>query len=399
LAKGKQDNREEGDSQMSLYRRTPTGNYWFRFEVNGSDIRESAKTKNKRLAGERERQRRDEIVRGMHRLPKQEATPLFSKAAKTWLAERVGLAEKTLREYRYYVRALSADLGKRLVTDIGAEDVSALQQRRLRDGKGGRTINFETGVLQQILKRWGAWTPIADRVTRIPEDTQVGKALTHEEEGRLLEAAGRSASPVLLPLVILSVDTGLRSVEARSLRRRDLALEWQNGVIVSGSLVVERSKTDAGTGRVVPLTQRVCAALTLWLSRFPKAGQDAHVFPRHGVSVSAGREPLLHAVEFDKPLGNPKGAWKRARETAGLKLRWHDLRHTFITRLCESPNVSEETIRSLAGHVSQQMMRRYSHVRNRAKQNAIEELERGLGGEHPVQKPAHSIESPTTAPH
>jgi integrase len=32
-----------------------------------------------------------------------------------------------------------------------------------------------------------------------------------------------------------------------------------------------------------------------------------------------------------------------------MNYRRHDLRHTFITRLAENPNVSEETIRSLAG--------------------------------------------------
>src|SRR5262245_29463612 len=63
-----------------------------------------------------------------------------------------------------------------------------------------------------------------------------------------------------------------------------------------------------------------------------------------------------------KRLGNWKTAWTRARRIAGLRLRWHDLRHTFITRLAENPHVSEETIRSLAGHVSKEMLSRYSHV-------------------------------------
>jgi len=37
--------------------------------------------------------------------------------------------------------------------------------------------------------------------------------------------------------------------------------------------------------------------------------------------------------------------------------------------------VSEETIRSLAGHVSKQMLQRYSHIRTHAKQAAIAALE------------------------
>ena len=55
--------------------------------------------------------------------------------------------------------------------------------------------------------------------------------------------------------------------------------------------------------------------------------------------------------------------------------RWHDLRHTFVTRLAENPSVSEETIRALAGHVSRRMLERYSHIRTRAKEEAILTLE------------------------
>jgi integrase len=59
-----------------------------------------------------------------------------------------------------------------------------------------------------------------------------------------------------------------------------------------------------------------------------------------------------------------------------LKYRWHDCRHTFVTRLAENTNVSEETIRALAGHVSKKMLERYSHIRSTAKQAAIFALDR-----------------------
>jgi Phage integrase family len=67
--------------------------------------------------------------------------------------------------------------------------------------------------------------------------------------------------------------------------------------------------------------------------------------------------------------------WLEACKRAGLSYRWHDLRHTFVTRLAERPEVSEQTIRSLAGHVSNQMLQHYSHIRSQAKQAAIRTLE------------------------
>src|SRR5271170_4779702 len=87
------------------------------------------------------------------------------------------------------------------------------------------------------------------------------------------------------------------------------------------------------------------------------------------------RRPHLHSVELSQPIGEWKKAWKDACTTAKVRYRWHDLRHTFITRLAERPEVSEQTIMSLAGHVSRSMLARYSHIRSQTKQAAISAVE------------------------
>ena len=53
------------------------------------------------------------------------------------------------------------------------------------------------------------------------------------------------------------------------------------------------------------------------------------------------------------------------------ELRFHDLRHHAITELAES-QASDRTIMSIAGHVSQQMLAHYSHVRIEAKRKALD---------------------------
>ncbi|HYG99374.1 MAG TPA: tyrosine-type recombinase/integrase, partial [Terriglobales bacterium] len=85
---------------------------------------------------------------------------------------------------------------------------------------------------------------------------------------------------------------------------------------------------------------------------------------------------------LSKPVQSWQHAWttalKQARKELKLETlhyRWHDLRHHFISRLAENPSVSEQTIRALAGHVSKQMLERYSHIRTRAKQDAIAALQ------------------------
>ncbi len=74
-------------------------------------------------------------------------------------------------------------------------------------------------------------------------------------------------------------------------------------------------------------------------------------------------------------MGSWRKAWLGACKNAGVCYRWHDLRHTFVSRLAESASVNEQTIRSLAGHVSRQMLEHYSHIRSHAKQAAIRCLE------------------------
>jgi integrase len=146
--------------------------------------------------------------------------------------------------------------------------VAQLQARRLGEGLSPRTVNCEVATLRQILKHYGCWTALAGRVRFLREKTDSGRALSLEEEEKLLQAILKSTSAVLYPLFILSLDAGLRPSESRALRRRDLNLRSEDRATVEGEIVVSHSKTVEGTGRVVPLTKRACHALTAWFLRF-----------------------------------------------------------------------------------------------------------------------------------
>jgi integrase len=177
----------------------------------------------------------------------------------------------------------------------------------------------------------------------------------------------------------------MRASEVQALRHRDLKLSWTNGDIASGEVTVPKSKTAAGTGRLIPFTRRVCACLSLWLSRFTDAGPETFVFPFHQVGIGGdSRTVEIHNLDFGRPMGSRRKAWLAACKRAGVSYRWHDLRHTFVSRLAENPNVSEQTIRALAGHVSRQMLEHYSHIRSQAKVAAIRCLEEQAGA--PVPK-------------
>lgn len=70
-------------------------------------------------------------------------------------------------------------------------------------------------------------------------------------------------------------------------------------------------------------------------------------------------------------------AWRKLTIAAELHgLRFHDLRHHAITELAES-SASDQTIMSMAGHVSPKMLAHYAHVRLEAKRQALDRLGKG----------------------
>jgi len=94
------------------------------------------------------------------------------------------------------------------------------------------------------------------------------------------------------------------------------------------------------------------------------------------------REALLCAAppasdRFQKPrqMCNDRdcGANIHSLESPLAGLRFHDLRHHAITELAES-QMSDQTIMAIAGHVSQRMLGRYSHVRSEARKKAVAAL-------------------------
>ena len=230
--------------------------------------------------------------------------------------------------------------------------------------------------------------------------SDVGQALSREDEQRLLDAIRESRSPSLYPFFVLSIDAGLRPSETRALRRSNLLLECRGGAIIKGEIVVGRSKTNAGTGRMIPLTQRACAALTVWLSRFRDGNAESFVFPFHHVAIAGNdRIPHIYGVNADRPMSysSYRTAFDTARTKAGVNIRFYDARHTFVTRLAENPAVSEETIRQLAGHVSPRMLARYAHIRAQARRDAIAALEPHLPADHSGPRSGSPQKSPQSS--
>ena len=200
------------------------------------------------------------------------------------------------------------------------------------------------------------WNEIAHDVHMLPERKDIGRALSPEEERRLLEETKRRDS-ACHTATVLALNTTMGKKEIRT-------LTWGQVDFEGRTVTVGVSKNEFRTGRIIPLNPAAFEALVKWAGRFPNAQPDHYVFPfrKRG------------AVDPTRPTQGWRKAWEKARMRAGLKLRFHDLRVTCITKLAEG-QASDQTIKAIAGHVSQRMLEHYSRsIRMDAKRKALDAI-------------------------
>lgn len=376
-----------------LYRR---GNvWWYKFNFAGRCFQESARTSSKTIARGAELKRRRDLEEGFHGLKKRVAPLPFSVASREWLEmKKASLSPKSIRIERTNLNHLVPVLGSHLLTDIGADDVAKYQKDRTREGASPKTVNLEVGTLRAILRRHRLWANIQPDVRMLAVSDDRGRAISLEEESRLIEECQRSRSRSLVHAVTLALNTGMRYSEIRLLRWRQVDLELRR-------LAVGKSKTAAGTGRVIPLNNRATATLVFWSSMFPDRADDHFVFPseRHGISGDA-QATHTYGTDPTKPINSWKVSWQAAKKRAKVTCRFHDLRHTGCTRMLEA-GVSLPVIGSIFGWsaaTSVRMARRYGHIGQIAQRAAVAMLDSAVERDRAIRQstPERPASSTTT---
>jgi integrase len=369
-----------------LYQRGKEKTWWYRFRFGGRIVHESARTQSKTIAREAEKQRRREHEESWNQITRWTLPPTFEKAAREWLKGREGrVAANTLSMARVALKHLLPVFGSKLLCDIAAKDIQAYQQGRLREGAQGRTINIEVQTLRQVMKANKCWQRLEGEIRLLKERKDIGRALVPDEESRLLAECARADSAAYTATV-LALNTAMRKDEIRK-------LGWKQIDLFEGVLTVGKSKTDAGTGRMIPLNPSAVRALADWGSKFPNRQPEHYVFPwcesRHIDPTRPTKgwrtawRTVTRAVECPK-CGRIQAPTDFCRnpeckaDVQGItnplaRLRFHDLRHTAITKLAEG-QASDQTVMSIAGHVSRQMLEHYSHIRLAAKRTALDSI-------------------------
>ena len=284
------------------------------------------------------------------------------------------------------IRSRFADLLDLKLEEVNSWLVDKWRAQRLRQGISPKTVNRDIAALRAALSKAVEWGRLETHpLTRFKPKKVDQKArvryLSEAEEARLRQAlrdrearirreratanAWRRArcrpekpdladlpfADHLAPMVLLSINTGLRRGELFNLTWADVDLERAMLTVVGYS-----SKT--GTTRHVPLNTEAVTVLRRW--KHQTGGGDGLVFPGRGGSR----------------LTDVKKGWRRLLELAGIEgFRWHDLRHHFASRLVMA-GVDLNTVRELLGHSDIKMTLRYAHLAPEHKAAAVAMLVR-----------------------
>jgi integrase len=251
-------------------------------------------------------------------------------------------------------------LGSVLLPDLTSSALVEYMEQRRAEEASNRTINMELSVLSRAIGY--TWKALWPKLKKLEENHDVGRALEPEEEQRVLTAAAANPSPLIYPFLMTLTWTGMRSDEARTLR-------WSQVDFEAPQIRVGKSKTEAGARRAIPMSGALRAALehhaAFYARKLGPIRPDWHVFPLS--NRLALKDPL-------KPVTSLKTAWETVRTNASVQCRLHDMRHSFCTKLGEA-GVPESTMLDMMGHVSTSMLRRYSHIRAKARREAMDALE------------------------
>lgn len=271
------------------------------------------------------------------------------------------------------------------LSDITPGTIEKWRTRRLEEGINPNTINRQLSDLKAMLNRARDKydIPISDKLDRVKpckiDRSPKVRFLSVDEERKLRESlderehsirAGRQRGNEwraernyalandlsdrtfvdhLKPAVLLSLNTGLRRGEL-------LKLKWENVNFDLRTITVIGATSKTGKTRHIPMNDEALSALKRWKEQ-------------PGI-----KSPFVFTGLDGQPLHDMRTSWENLLKAAQIQeFRWHDLRHTFASKLVMA-GVDLNTVRELLGHTDYKMTLRYAHLAPEHKAAAVNKL-------------------------
>jgi integrase len=335
---------------MGIYKKGKV--YWMIKQYNGKRIERSLETSLKRVAEERYAKLVSEIIDGSYFEGQKAKTLTLAD-----MVEKYKQKYKRLRDDTTFKRLLPA-FGHFTLAEITTEMISDYREGRLKVVKPA-TVYQELSLLRRMFNvarrewKWVKGNPAADLSFSVGNSNARDRWLSLTEERSLLSAA--TNPNWLRSLLITALHTGMRRGEI-------LNLKWQDIDFKRKLLTVHKSKN--GEKRSIPLSSTLCDVL-----------KDINV-----ISISGKVFPIS--------VRSLRAAFEMTLEKAGVQdFHFHDLRHTFATRLVQA-GVDFYRVKELLGHKSISMTMRYAHHYPESLRSSIEVLDRNYDNSTTVRSGA-----------
>jgi len=267
----------------------------------------------------------------------------LTEANKTSLAdvlERYGkekVPEKKSQDTPLYmIKKISKhDIGKLSLTNLTTfklikyrDEIASVRTK----STANKYITLISVALKTAINEWGIYLPKnpAFHVPRLEEKRKITRILVNGEYDRLLLNASSSKLHFLKAMIIVAYETGSRRGEL--IKLTDKNVNWEK----STALLVD---TKTNTDRVIGLSPRALEALK-------------SVPP----TISGQFFPVKSKEQF-------RFYWNQCKRKAGIvDLKFHSLRHTFVTlKLEQGWSIAE--ISAQTGHADLKSLQTYQHIR------------------------------------
>ncbi len=202
---------------------------------------------------------------------------------------------------------------------------------------------FNWGVENDLLSA----NPLKGFTQDRPDKGRGFRALTAAEEVSILAKVEQDPPDFFRPMLIVSLDTGIRRNEART-------LAWAQVDFEGATITILGEHAKNHQTRILPLSTRALKALKDWreLSTDPVA-----VFP------------VMRTAAYTR--------WRKVCDECGITgMRWHDIRHTFGSRLALA-GCPLTVLMQLMGHQNLAVSQMYLHTTVADARAAISLLEGG----------------------
>jgi integrase len=346
--------RKDGKDRGLFQRPAGSGVWWIQW-TDETGAKRRRKVGSKEVAQRAYTEAKADTIRAKRNSATAKQQPASPLLVATIIGDYLSESQATKRSHQddaRFAQTWVMYLGGRTVESIVPGDIETWRRLRLAKRPKPRpaTLNRYVAFLKRVFNvaiRDGKTerNPVA-RVKLLKEENTRVRFLEDTEEALLraqLEPLG------LWHYVSLALNTGLRQSEQLSLR-------WEYIDLTNRVLRLPRSKS--GAARAVELNDEALRVL----SSLPSRGTSAWVYPNERQG-----ENHLGFTKLRKP-------WEAALSRAGIhNFHWHDLRHTFASRLTMS-GVPAQVIMELMGHSSLSMVLRYSHLSPSHRHEAVGRL-------------------------